>query len=34
MKKATRAGLAALKTECQRMSAGTPLVAIEKALSG
>lgn len=34
MKQATRAGLEALKTECQRMSAGTPLAAIEKALAG
>jgi tetratricopeptide (TPR) repeat protein len=33
MSKQTRAGLEALRTECQRMSANTALVAVEKALS-
>jgi DNA-binding SARP family transcriptional activator len=34
MSKHTRAGLEALRAECQRMSANTALVAVEKALSG
>jgi tetratricopeptide (TPR) repeat protein len=34
MSKPTRASLEALRTECQRMNAGTPLAAIEMALFG
>jgi hypothetical protein len=34
MSKQTRAGLEALRAECQRMSANTALVAVEKVLSG
>jgi tetratricopeptide (TPR) repeat protein len=34
MKKPTRTSLEALRAECQRMNAGTPLAAIEQALSG
>ena len=34
LKKATRANLEALRAECQRMNAGTPLAAIERALAG
>jgi hypothetical protein len=34
MKKGSRATLETLRAECQRMNAGTPLSAIEKALAG
>jgi DNA-binding SARP family transcriptional activator/tetratricopeptide (TPR) repeat protein len=34
MKKASRAALEALRSECQRMNAGTPLAAIERVLAG